>query len=172
MTIKFEDGGADIRDLLPQEVSDRLRSDQANFLSAYLMCANISEAARMVGVGRNRFWGWQKEFPAFKEALFIIEPLVTEVLAEALHERGFCGVKRYKFTRDGLPIMWTPPGKAEEEHYYELEWSDQLLLRLLEARDPKKYSAKVKQDHSGELHVTRVVLDRGRGESPEGDPKG
>ena len=63
------------------------------------------------------------------------------------------------------PSSVAPSDPREMEHYFELEWSDTLLLRLLEARDPAKWASRKHQTVEGNMELRQIVLDDGEGEA-------
>lgn len=76
--------------------------------------------------------------------------VATAMLEDEALRRARDGMIRFQFSKDGKPLMHPVTGKP----YFELEYSDTLLLALLRGRIPERYgSDKLKVEHSGAVKV-------------------
>lgn len=118
---------------------------QCAFLAAYSETANITAAAEAAGIGRTTHYMWleEPEYAAnFKEER---EAAIDRLELEAVR-RARDGVERLKFN-NGKPVIDPRTG----EPYVEREYSDRLLIFLLKAARPEKYSERHENKISGEV---------------------
>ncbi len=116
---------------------------RTGFLKAYATCGNITAAARACDIHRNLHYNtWLKD-PEYVEAFKDAGDEAIETLEAEARRRAHDGLVRYKFDKNGDPIRHPETG----EPYYELQYSDTLLIFLLKALRPKVYREKV--EHTG-----------------------
>lgn len=147
---------------------------RAKFLRAYASCGTITHAAEAAGVHRATHYEWLDD-PGYAVAFDQANAEAVERLEAEARRRAVDGCRRYKF-HQGLPVLihcdksdpeafkvTNDAGKdAWVKHYYELEYSDSLLLALLKARDPERFRERSEQRLTGELNLNgkaQVVLD-------------
>lgn len=127
-----------------------LTQHQRSFLAAYRRFGNISAAARTVPIDRTRHYDWFKNSEEYREAFDDAQEEANDRLEEAARKRAVVGTRRMKFTKHGDPIR--DPRKAPNDPdpwYYETDYSDNILMRLLMAHRPGKFSNKIDQCVSG-----------------------
>lgn len=109
------------------------------FLLALEQSGIVKRACETVGIS---VWTELRERKAnaayAKEYEQALAAATTLLEAEAIR-RATHGLRRYKFTKAGAPILDPRTG----EQYCELEYSDTLLALLLRARKPSEYREKV-----------------------------
>jgi len=109
-------------------------SKKSAFLAAYAELGNITRAAQAANVARTKHYCWLKD-PAYAKAFLEAEEIAVEKLEAEARRRAVEGLKRKKFNRNGDPIM----DPETSEQYFEHEYSDTLLIFLLNAARPEKY---------------------------------
>lgn len=104
---------------------------KAGFLERFARSGNVTAAAEGVNVNRQIVYAWRQRDSKFAEAYLEAERASVDVLDAAAWRRAVQGVdtKRGVYDRNGKLIT------TETETKY----SDNLLMFLLKARDPKKY---------------------------------
>lgn len=110
-----------------------------SFLEHFAKSGNISTAATAAGVERRAVYHWKERDPQFAEAFADAEKQGIDALEHEAWRRAHDGVKRYKFSQSGKPLMNPETGEA----YYEMDTSDTLLMFLLKSRDPRKYAQRM-----------------------------
>lgn len=122
------------------------RDDQkAGFLAAFAQCGVVRRAAKIVGIARQTHARWMKEDPEYPARFRQAKREAAERLEIEARRRAIKGLKRKKFTKGGDPIIDPETG----EQYYELEFSDTLLIFLLKGALPHKYRDRVQSEISG-----------------------
>lgn len=105
------------------------------FLAALRETGKVSSAATSTGVARHTVYKHKRaceEFAqAWEEALLEAASLLEDEAVRRARE----GTIKYKFDRNGKPILHPVTG----EPYYELDYSDTLLIFLLKGILPDKY---------------------------------
>ncbi len=144
---------ADFRDFLeatkPPEVrkltQERGVSKKAAFLSVFAETGNVTKSAAAVGISRDLHYRWLKEDVDYAAAFAAAELVVTELLEEEAIRRAYNGTEKPVFFQ-GVPCGFVQ------------EYSDGLLMFLLQARNPKKYRQNAKVEHVG-LNDGPIQLD-------------
>lgn len=96
------------------------------FLAAYKLTGHIGKAAKAAGITRGAHYRRRKTDPAYKAAFDAAEEEATGLLVDEAIRRAVHGTRKpvyYQGRRVG----------------YVLEYSDGLLIRLLEARLPREF---------------------------------
>lgn len=145
---------------------------QDDFLSAFMLCGDVLTAARKTGISAQRVFGWlRRNTDGFIERYQRAEEIAGAVLESEAFRRAVRGVPRHKFFKGELITVWVDkrtgqtaaiddqtgrgnPDQYELRPYVEHEFSDTLLLKLLQARMPDKY-----KDRSA-VEVAGDVFDR------------
>ncbi len=112
-----------------------LRSKQSRFLACVAVCGSITLACRWAKLTRQAHYNWLDSEPDYKPKFEAALRRSASVLADEAIRRGHDGVRK--------PVYYR--GKVVG---YETVYSDGLLLRMLEARDPQ-YSSRQKLEHTG-----------------------
>lgn len=123
---------------------DSLTDKQRAFLAAYIEVGRVNVAAKAVGISRDTHYRWVRN-PKYAEAFKMACAMAADEFEAEAVRRGVEGLKRYKFTAKGEPILHPVTG----EPYYEHVYSDSLLMALLKANNPEKFGDKVEQTHKG-----------------------
>lgn len=113
-------------------------------------------ACKRAGVTFSAVWQKRQKDQAFAAAE--AESLKSACLlfeGEAIR-RGTHGLRKYKFTAAGEPVMDPRTG----EQYYDLEFSDTMLLAVLKGRIPEVYRDKLEQ--TGSMVHTHMTLEQFR----------
>jgi hypothetical protein len=129
----------------PDPVSLIRSRHQRAFLAAYVTNGNISRSATAAGVGRGQHYDWLKDDPSYRPRFEDAEEQAADLLEMEARRRAIAGLRRYKFDRNGKALASPETGEA----YYELEYSDMLLMQLLKANRPEKFRERQSVEHSG-----------------------
>jgi hypothetical protein len=135
------------------------------FLAALRQTGNVCRACAVAKIDRGAVYDARRNCPDFAAAWEIALEEAAEFLELEARRRAYEGLVRYKFTRSGEPILHP----VTKEPYYELEYSDSLLLQLLRGALPGKYRDNVKVEQSGavqQLHSGEVSHDHKHGIAP------
>lgn len=109
---------------------------RADFLAKLSETANVTIAARHVGVSRKRMYDIYKNEPDFKELWDAALAEAVDVLVDMAHKRAFQGTTKPVFHRGEVC------GEIRE-------YSDTLTIFLLKAHDPEKFRDNHKLELSG-----------------------
>lgn len=128
------------------------------FLAAYARTGNVTQAAAAAGITRRTHYVWLHEDgpdgDAYREAFERAEEEAADWLEAEARRRAVEGVVRYKFDKKGNPLRHPVTG----EPYYELEYSDTLLIFLLKGARPDKYADRQKHEVTGKNGAPFVVV--------------
>ena len=122
-----------------------MKNRQERFLAAFEVCGNISLASRSAKVHRETHYYWMANDPTYPPRFEQVSVRAVQALEDEAVRRAVHGVK--------TPVLYQ--GKQvyiQGMPYYETHYSDRLLIRLLEVRDPegfgrgKKTSGKIDLD--------------------------
>ncbi len=116
---------------------------QDRFLEAYAKLGNITAAAYEAAVGRRTHYDWLEADAGYAARFGQAEEAATDALEAEARRRATAGSLRYKFDKAGNPLRHPVTG----EPYYELEFSDTLLIFLLKGARPEKH--KERQEITG-----------------------
>ena len=130
--------------------ANKIAYNLIQFLCAYAQVGNVMRAAQLSGVAYGCHYLWMKKDEKYPEAFELAQQRADDVLVAEARRRAVEGIRRYKF-HQGLPVMVEcdpdhpeateverPNGKvAYVRHFYELQYSDNMLGRLLESRMPE-----------------------------------
>jgi hypothetical protein len=138
---------APARPVLFPDLSHPNARAQRAFLIAYARVGTVTRAATAARVDRATHQNWMK-YPgppgeAYRLAFEQAEAMAADILEDEARRRAVEGLVRYQFDRAGNPLMF--PGTKKP--YYELEYSDTLLLAQLKANRPDKYRERI--EHTG-----------------------
>jgi transposase-like protein len=121
---------------------------QRLFLDAYAQNGNITEAARIAGIHRQRVYDWQEKDAEFGLAFNIAQSMAGDALEAEAHRRAVEGVEEPVF-QGGRQV-----GAVRR-------YSDTLLVLLLKATKPEKYRERHDVTSSGEPLVKVYYLPEG-----------
>lgn len=119
------------------------------FLAAYARTGNITQAAAAAGITRRTHYVWLdaegEEGEAYRAAFEDAKEQAADYLEAEARRRAVEGLVRYRFNRAGNPLKHPVTG----EPYYELEYSDTLLIFLLKGARPDKYADRTRTEITG-----------------------
>jgi hypothetical protein len=110
--------------------------NQTRFLKCLAVCGSITVACRWAKLSRQAHYRWLDEDPTYEPRVKEALKRSATVLADEAVRRGYQGIRkavRYK-------------GKVVG---HDIEYSDQLLIRMMEAREPETFAPRLKQEHTG-----------------------
>lgn len=113
------------------------------YLAALAVTGKYLESAEKAGKAFKTVWEFRQRCPAFVEAEKEAMAVASAALEDEVRRRSLEGLRRYKFTKGGDPIIDPRTG----EPYFELEYSDPLLLRYLEKNETGSWVPRQKLDH-------------------------
>jgi hypothetical protein len=103
------------------------------FLAAYAECGSITIAAKAADINRCTHFDWMKE-TEYRKAFKAAQDEACELLEKEARRRAIEGTRRYKFHK-GEPIL----DPVTRDPYFELDYSDVLLIVLMKGNMPDKY---------------------------------
>lgn len=167
-----EKAATEIAGLLGTELADKLTGAQLLFLAVLVRCGNAKMTAKITGISLPCHHKW-KLSDHYCEAFEVCTPLILDVVEQTAFMLGVEGKRRYKFDKDGQPIMWTPPGESEKVHYYETEHDARVLQTLLQAYGPDKFIDRLRQETIAIIEIKRIegLLAPGEVVKPAFEPK-
>lgn len=113
--------------------------NKAAFLAAYSECGRIQEATKASGVADRTHYDWMENDPDYPARFAKAEEVAAVLLETEAKRRAIDGVRQYKFNGSD-PILDPRTG----EPYYELKYSDTLLIFLLKGLKPERYADNVR----------------------------
>lgn len=125
------------------------------FLAAYAVSGNVTQSAEIADVWPKTIYRWQKSDPDFAASMEEAAECAADRLEEEARFRATEGLRRYKFDKDGKPVIDPITG----EPYFEYQRSDVLLMFLLKGLRPEKYRelresrVKAEVEHTGPVRV-------------------
>lgn len=137
----------------------RQDAQKAAFLGEFGKIGVLTWSATAAGVSRSTVYGWLRDDEVFKAAFAEAEEAAADRLEVEAVRRGHDGVEKYVISQgrivqhEGKPLM-------------EREYSDALLIRLLQARRRDKFGNQSSIEHSTKDDkplVTIYLPDNGRG---------
>lgn len=142
-----------------------LEERQQRFLETFAETGNVSAAARSVPMVRQMHYQWLDLYPDYAKAFEDAKGVFGDRLEAEAVRRATEGVKRFRFNRNGEPLIDPETGGP----YHEKVFSDVLLIFLLKAKRPEEFGDKVEQTHKGDRDspVTLFELPR-NGREAEG----
>ena len=155
--------------LIHMNRSKPITERQQAFLDAYRVHGKVKPAAEQVGCSRELHYGAMRTSETYREEFSLVQMRRADELEEAMWQRAVYGVKIPKFYRG-------------EIIGYDIRYSDVLLMRLMEANDPEKFSG-VRQELQQQSRedgfcvrwdrdeVRRPTLPRMTGPQPPAPPR-
>lgn len=110
----------------------RKRSTQRRFLQCYLDSGQVAEAARQAKIHPDTHYCWLKDDPEYAKKFRVDGTRDIQRLEDEAFRRAYEGIRR-PVLNNGKQVYYD--GQPLYVHVY----SDRLLIRLLRARQPKKY---------------------------------
>lgn len=122
----------------PNTVIKEIRASvlKARFLEIYELTGSIAETCRLLGMVPRTFYHWRKNDIEFKANWDEANENALTLLEDEAHRRAVRGVNKPVYQNGRLVGFIT-------------EYSDTLLLRLMQAKDPKKYGNKNTNELTG-----------------------
>lgn len=100
--------------------------------------SSVAIAARAAGVGLRTMYNWRSQDAEFAARWSESYQMGTDALEDEARRRAVDGVPRQKFW-NGQPIMIVDEETGERRPYFEIEYSDNLLMFILKRRDPESF---------------------------------
>jgi hypothetical protein len=147
-----------------RKVRDDKKRNQEKFLAAYAAIGITTKAAKAAGLCPSEPYHWLKEEgphgDEYRSRLAKAEKEAEDALEAEARRRAVDGLKRFKFFK-GAPII--DPDTVTEQNpqgtpYYELEYSDTLLIFLLKGINPEKYRDRQSVDMNSKVEVKDVTV--------------
>lgn len=129
------------------------------FLAAFALTGNVSEAARRAGVTRTTPYGWAADEPDFKAAWDIAEQQAIDALELEARRRAELGVEDYVVSQGKL-VYITDEETGETKPLVKRVYSDTLMVLLLKAHRPERYSDKLRAEVT-QAEPLKITLDFG-----------
>src|ERR1035438_4189978 len=129
---------------------------QKRFLEAFEVSCSIQKAARWANIHRQTHYDWLRKDATDPARFAEARERATQTLEDEAVRRAVEGVRR--------PVLYR--GKQvyiQGEPLFDIEYSDQLLIRLLEAYNPEKYGRRVEQINLMEMDPDKLspeMLDK------------
>ena len=138
------------------------RAKQDVFLASLAKTGIIKLAAEVAAINRSLHWYWlENDADYATRARDALEDAADVCEAECLR-RGTVGMRQYKFTANGNPIMWQgPDGLGPKVHYFEDRRSDACLIVTLKARRPEKFRERYEVSGAGGGPLTVIHANIG-----------
>jgi hypothetical protein len=108
------------------------RDRQERFLAAFAACGSVLRASRWARVHRQTHYFWLREDPTYSARFDEARRRAAQELEDEAVRRAMEGIRR--------PVIYR--GKqvfVEGQPLFETRYSDQLLIRLLEANNPERF---------------------------------
>ncbi len=135
---------------------------EAAFLAALSITGNVSKACEAAGVkSRKTAYRARLNHPDFASLWDDAYEQAIDRLEEEARRRAHDGLIRYKFDK-GVPVRHP----VTQEPYYELEYSDTLLIFLLKGGRPEKY--RERHDVTAGVDVCQRVIEEVVDDCPDG----
>lgn len=126
---------------------ENVKKRQRIWLSAYSNCGNVRVVSAATGIARSIHNEWLRSDPEYAEQFELAKQDVVDMFEEEADRRAYHGVRRKKF----YPLS--------KRTYYELEYSDTLLIVRLKALAPEKYRERYdSQVNAVVAHSGQVVI--------------
>jgi hypothetical protein len=127
-----------------RQTESRMRA----FLRIYQQTASVSEAAARAGVHRTLHYRRLESDPKYREAFKEAERQASQLLEDEAIRRALVGVRR--------PLMYNgKPVKLARRILYHTQYSDMLLVKLLQRFRPKLYRDHVVAEQTGPVDLVQ-----------------
>jgi hypothetical protein len=134
------------------------------FLAALAKTGNLSRSCSVAKVAPSTMYALRDKSEEFNTSIDKALIQAADVLEDEAMRRARDGLVRYKFYK-GEPIIDPRTG----EPYYELEYSDTLLIFLLKGCNPVKYRENMQHEHRhGGLTSDEILISQVNVIRPEG----
>lgn len=105
------------------------------FLCVFAECGNATAAADAAGIDPSTAYRARQADMEFNAAWEVAKLVAADTLRTEAWRRAVTGGRSYKFTKSGEPMVHPETGQA----YYEMVYSDALLVLLLKAYAPDEF---------------------------------
>ena len=130
--------------LMTRNDTPKKREWKPAFIAALRETGNVRRAAEAAGIAWKTAYREREKAKRFREEWDDALGEATDLLEEEARRRAVEGLVRYKF-HQGAPVLHP----ETHEPYYELEYSDTLLIFLLKAHRPEMFRERYEHVHSG-----------------------
>lgn len=114
-----------------------LKPRQERFLAAFTISGNIVHACRAAGISRQSHYYWLQEDPTYAARFEQSRQVAAQMLEDLAVRLAVEGIRR-PVTYQGRQVIANVNGVREP--LFEIEYSDKLLVALLKANNPAKWS--------------------------------
>jgi hypothetical protein len=133
-----------------QAKRETLSAKQRAFLKAFEIAGTVRSAAK---AARSNVYRWRQESPTFEKAFQLSRNLACDSLVDEAARRALRGVQKIRFFA-GKPIFDPSTGAA----YTETEYSDVLLMFLINAMRPDEYRERRSRHVDGKSGVGQLAV--------------
>lgn len=137
----LQDSAKRILVTVPAKSRARVRTSrlaaQQHFVACFKGDCNVLRASRAAGIDRMAHYQWLRDDPTYPERFREAQQIAVRVLEDEAVRRVFEGDKK-PVTYKGKPV------RINGEYLYEVMRSDNLLMFLLKAHDPKRFGDKLR----------------------------
>jgi hypothetical protein len=123
---------------------------QKRFLEAFEVSCSIQKAARWANIHRQTHYDWMRKDATYPARFAEARERATQTLQDEAVRRAVEGVRR--------PVLYR--GKQvyiQGKPLFDIEYSDQLLIRLLEAFNPEKYGRRFEQINLMDIDADKLT---------------
>jgi hypothetical protein len=138
---------------------DEAAESKAVFLKEFEGSGNITTACRRAGIGRTTFYRWKEEDGAFLIAYRYAEEQSNDILELAARQRALVGVERVVVSMGKVVYVADPDDHTgiRQIPLTQREYSDAILLRMLQAHNPKYHTQSKVDITSGGERIASVA---------------
>lgn len=122
---------------------------QAKFLAAFSVCGSVARASRWAKVARTSHYEWMQMDPEYPRRFEEAEMRAGRALEDEAVRRAFEGLRKPMFYQGKVV-------RVNGEIVYEVEYSDRLLERLLEANNPEKFKRRTENSQVWDLDPSKL----------------
>ena len=126
---------------------------QTRFLAAFAVSCSVQKAARCANIHRQTHYDWLREDATYPSRFEEARQRAAQMLEDEAVRRAVHGVRR--------PVLYR--GKQVHlrgEPLYQIAYSDELLIRLLEAWKPEKYGRRNEQTNLLEVDWNKLTAEQ------------
>jgi hypothetical protein len=126
---------------------------QKQFLEAFAVSCSVQKAARWAGVHRQCHYDWLKQDSTYPSRFAEARQRAADMLEDEAVRRAREGVCR--------PVLYRGKQVYVDGHpLFDYEYSDQLLIRLLEANAPDKWKPRTENKNINEWDLSKLSTDQ------------
>lgn len=149
---------------MPRKSSPKKSVWEKAFLKALAITGNVTESANKAKIDPSTAHHARKRSKGFSQKWKSAMRKAADALEAEARRRAVDGLVRFKFDKKGEPIKHPKTG----EPYFELEYSDTLLIFLMKGNNPAKFRERHEVKHKGgvQLQLTEEIIDAPAKDNP------